>query len=256
MARARNLKPAFFKNETLAECPPLARLLFAGLWCVADREGRLEDRPKRLKVEILPYDDCDVGELLSILAARGFIDRYVVDDMACIRIPSFGRHQNPHHREAGSVVPDVVQAQPKAGEAKPEESLGLSLGEAAIGSGSAVLIPLTLNPITDHHQELPPAADEVVAKELKPKDSDLFPGVSKNVIRDFRAIRKAKKAPVTLTAMDEIKREAANAGLSLHEALVMCCARGWGGFEASWLSGSSGRRAAATEPSRLPELTA
>ena len=48
MARARNIKPGFFANENLAECDPLARLLFAGLWCLADREGRLEDRPKRI----------------------------------------------------------------------------------------------------------------------------------------------------------------------------------------------------------------
>jgi len=48
MARSRNIKPGFFRNEMLAECSPLARLLFAGLWCLADRFGRLEDRPKRI----------------------------------------------------------------------------------------------------------------------------------------------------------------------------------------------------------------
>ena len=51
MPRARNVKPGFFKNELLAECEPLARILFEGLWCEADREGRLEDRPRRLKAE-------------------------------------------------------------------------------------------------------------------------------------------------------------------------------------------------------------
>jgi hypothetical protein len=65
MARARNIKPGFFLNDELAECEPLARLLFAGLWCIADREGRLEDKPKRIKVEILPYDDCDIDYLLK-----------------------------------------------------------------------------------------------------------------------------------------------------------------------------------------------
>ena len=61
MARSRNIKPGFFLNDDLAECEPLARLLFAGLWCIADREGRLEDRPKRIKIEVLPYDNCDVN---------------------------------------------------------------------------------------------------------------------------------------------------------------------------------------------------
>ena len=39
MSRSRNIKPGFFKNEHLAECQPLARLLFIGLWTLADREG-------------------------------------------------------------------------------------------------------------------------------------------------------------------------------------------------------------------------
>lgn len=71
MARARNIKPGFFANEDLAECEPLARLLFAGLWCLADREGRLEDRPKRIRAELLPYDMCDADSLLNQLQARG-----------------------------------------------------------------------------------------------------------------------------------------------------------------------------------------
>lgn len=76
MARSRNLKPGFFKNEALAECTPLARLLFVGLWCLADREGRLEDRPKRIRAELLPYDDGSVDDLLSELHEAGFILRY------------------------------------------------------------------------------------------------------------------------------------------------------------------------------------
>ena len=54
MARARNIKPGFFKNELLAEMPPETRLLFMGLWCLADREGRFEDRPKKIKMELFP----------------------------------------------------------------------------------------------------------------------------------------------------------------------------------------------------------
>jgi hypothetical protein len=62
MARARNIKPGFFANDVLAEIDPLGRLLFAGLWTIADREGRLEDRIKKIKAQILPYDDCDCDQ--------------------------------------------------------------------------------------------------------------------------------------------------------------------------------------------------
>lgn len=105
MPRARNVKPGFFKNELLAECDPLARILFEGLWCEADREGRLEDRPRRLKAEYLPYDSCDVDALLAQLAVRGFIVRYVIDGRAFIAVPMFTKHQNPHVREPASTIP-------------------------------------------------------------------------------------------------------------------------------------------------------
>lgn len=105
MARARSLKPGFFTNDKLAECPPLARLLFAGLWTIADREGRLEDRVKKIKAEVLPYDEADADELLSALAGHGFIQRYEVNGEKYIQIVAFLKHQNPHVKEPASLIP-------------------------------------------------------------------------------------------------------------------------------------------------------
>jgi hypothetical protein len=105
MARSRNIKPGFFKNETLAECAPLARLLFAGLWCIADRAGRLEDRPKRIRAEILPYDDGSVDDMLNDLHKAGFILRYKVGMNGYIQVLNFDKHQNPHCRESESTIP-------------------------------------------------------------------------------------------------------------------------------------------------------
>lgn len=105
MARARNIKPGFFKNETLAECSPLARLLFAGLWCLADRAGRLEDRPKRIRAELLPYDDGSVDAMLDELHQAGFILRYLAGGQRFIQVQNFAKHQNPHCREPESAIP-------------------------------------------------------------------------------------------------------------------------------------------------------
>jgi hypothetical protein len=59
MARTRSIKPSFFKNEFLAECEPMARLLFIGLWTLADSQGRMEFRPMRIRAELFPStDDC------------------------------------------------------------------------------------------------------------------------------------------------------------------------------------------------------
>lgn len=105
MARARNIKPSFFTNEKLAECEPLARLLFTGLWCIADREGRLNDIPIRIKAQVLPYDNCDCNDLLAQLTDKKLIIRYSLDDDKFIQIISFTKHQQPHYKEVASVIP-------------------------------------------------------------------------------------------------------------------------------------------------------
>jgi hypothetical protein len=119
--RTRSLNPGFFKNEELAELDPWARLLFEGLWCMADREGRLEDRPKRIKGEIFPYDNVDAEPLLAALAAGGFIVRYEVENSRYIAIPAFLKHQHPHVKERPSTIqaPAQVGASTDLGSVEP-----------------------------------------------------------------------------------------------------------------------------------------
>lgn len=105
MARIRTIKPEFFTHDLLAEVEPLGRLLFVGLWCVADREGRLEYRPRRLKTELLPYDECDIEVLLAQLADRGFLRLYEVDGTQYVQVENFTRHQYPNVKERASTIP-------------------------------------------------------------------------------------------------------------------------------------------------------
>ena len=107
MARARNIKPGLFSNELLVELPAFDRLAFIGLWCLADREGRLEDRVKRIKIELFPCDDYDVEAGLMRLADSGFISRYQVAGYSVIEIVNFQKHQSPHGSEKDSTLPDI-----------------------------------------------------------------------------------------------------------------------------------------------------
>ena len=110
--RARNIKPGFFRDEQLLQVPPLGRLLFAGLWCLADREGRLLDRPAQIKWDILPADDCDVNALLAELTMRGFIRRYTADGTRYIEVTRFLAHQRPHYKEKASIIPPPPDTTP------------------------------------------------------------------------------------------------------------------------------------------------
>ena len=62
-----------------------------------------------------------------------------------------------------------------------------------------------------------------------------IPDVPADVLADFLAIRKAKRAPLTDTAVVGLRREAEKAGLTLSEVLAICCERGWQAFKAEWI---------------------
>lgn len=109
MARSRNIKPGLFDNEILGEADPIYTVLFAGLWTLADKEGRLEDRPARIKKNILGYRDVDSCLLLEWLNHESFIKRYSVEGKKYIQILKWKKHQNPHHKEVESVIPEFVE---------------------------------------------------------------------------------------------------------------------------------------------------
>ena len=45
---------------------------------MADRDGRLEERPLKIKAAVLPYDAYDIEEALKRLSGKKFIVRYGV----------------------------------------------------------------------------------------------------------------------------------------------------------------------------------
>jgi len=138
MARARLLKIGFFENEVLAQRPPIVRLTYAGLWLLADREGKLEDRPVRIRAQLFPYDaTTDVDDCLRQLAETGFIERYTVNGVHYLAIPKFLDHQSPHMREAVSKIPAAPRAL-----GQPRASPGLAPGQHQ--SSPAVSVPETV----------------------------------------------------------------------------------------------------------------
>lgn len=122
MARTRSIRPGFFKNETLCSLSPLTRLLFAGLWTMADRDGRLLDRPQKLKAELFPYDHFSVERALVRLEALGFIQRYSNERLAAIQIVNWDKHQRPHPNEEESKIPSPPKAEPSSNGLTPEDT--------------------------------------------------------------------------------------------------------------------------------------
>jgi uncharacterized protein YdaU (DUF1376 family) len=76
-------------------------------------------------------------------------------------------------------------------------------------------------------------------------------GVALDVWDGFLKVRKAKKAPVTATAIAGIEREARKAGWSLNAALSECCTRGWAGFKADWVKDEAAKKMSHNDASKL-----
>lgn len=111
--RIRTIKPEFFLHEELfnseKETKLPLRLAFIGLWCAADREGRFKWEPRRLGIQILPYDGADFSRVLDALVTRGFIVQYTSGTAVFGFIPSFVKHQVINNRERESDLPDPLQ---------------------------------------------------------------------------------------------------------------------------------------------------
>lgn len=118
--RARNIKPGFFSSEQLADCSDAAQILFAGLWCLADREGFLQDRPRTIKAEVFPHKDRDVDMLLNELVSAQLITRYESSGVRCICIPNFRKHQRPHQKEVAFGLPKPIKANTNLGTTQPD----------------------------------------------------------------------------------------------------------------------------------------
>jgi uncharacterized phage protein (TIGR02220 family) len=127
LARIRTIKPDFWTDENVVECSPLARLLFIGLWNFADDEGRMVYSPVRVKLQILPADNCDVPKLIEELAARRMVLIYQVDSVSYLCIPNFPRHQKIDKR-AASKLPEPPRLPPNPPESPripPTEGKGM-----------------------------------------------------------------------------------------------------------------------------------
>lgn len=103
--RRREISPEFWTDERVVELSDGAKLLFIGLWNLADREGRLEDKPLSIGFKVRPWAPREVPAFLGELASGGLIIRYSVDGTNCIEVPGFVEHQRPHPKEQASKLP-------------------------------------------------------------------------------------------------------------------------------------------------------
>ena len=149
--RRRTLDPSICTDEDLALLGPWEQILFERLPMIADRLGRLEDRPMAIRAAIFPYSDSlNVDELLEALAGPreysegGFIIRYEAAGRKYIQIRNFKKYQKPHLREIKSEIPD-----PPEPEAEPKHGQGTTQAAPRHNPGTTQAAPRRPDPDPD-----------------------------------------------------------------------------------------------------------
>ncbi|TAE20511.1 MAG: hypothetical protein EAZ92_17950 [Candidatus Kapaibacterium sp.] len=207
----RYLKPGIRDSELIDGLSPMAEVMFYRLLVTVDDFGRFDARPAMIKSQCFPIKEkftqkhCE--EALRELCEAGLLMVYFVDLKPFLQILKW----------------DNV---PRSKESKFPAYLDGCMQMYADVCNPRTLLPVT---VTVTKTETVNRATEVASPE----------GVSTRVWQDFKKHRKAKRAEITQSAIDGIKREADKAGWSMEDALSECCARGWVGFKADWVAGAS-----------------
>jgi hypothetical protein len=203
---------------------PLITVLFISLWTLADKQGRLEDRPLRVRAETFPYrENIDINGYLTELERTGFIQRYSVSGQAIIQVVNFSKHQSPHNTEKDSVLPSF-----------PEGDHGVKV--------ITVIPPLDTADLTKAKRPDSLIPDSLIPDSLIPEKIHthlsmlLNAGVENQIAKDWLSIRKIKRLPLTLTAFNAISKKITAAGLTMNAGIKICVEQGWAGFSADWLT--------------------
>lgn len=179
----------------------------------------------------------------------GIYNKRMAEEVARAEMTSMGR------RAGGLKSAQARREKARAGTAaKREQELNKSSTQVEDVSVSPTPTP------TPQRQEKKIRASRATSPQVERPE-----GVSEQVWNDWLRIRKEKRAPLTATAWEGVKREAAIAGITPAEAVRHAAESGWQGFKAAWLkrdaaknghaSMSFAERTTEAKAQRIAELT-
>jgi len=150
-----------------------------------------------------------------------------------IRIPKFDRHNGDSAKQ---------RAQKNERQARWRAKKDAGVDGDVDGSVDAEVSTSTSTREEKRREEKKETKAAPKGAAFDPVSALIEEGVQKQAAEDFMKIRKTKRAPLTSTALDGIRREAEKAGYTLAEAIDTCCARGWQGFNADWVTKDGAQR--------------
>src|SRR5690242_9157192 len=112
--RIRSIHGGQWKDAEFLSCSPLARLLSIALRNLADDGGVFEWKPKTIKLELLPADNCEIESLLKELVENDQVFAFEAKGKkyGCIR--NFKKYQRPRHPVFAHPQPDICGNPPQS----------------------------------------------------------------------------------------------------------------------------------------------
>lgn len=205
----RIIRENILSSEPVASLKWDEEVFYRRLMSIVDDYGRHEASPQLLRAKCYPLqtDHVRVADITRWMAAcqkSGLILGYAKDGKAFLEICKFGQQVRSSSKCPAPLATDISCDQLLA-VAHLDVSVSVSEGVSVSDNTSA--------------------------------DAALFPNIPAQIVKDFKALRKTKRAAITATAVAGIQREADKAGMTLGAVLAMCCERGWASFKAEWANG-------------------
>lgn len=152
-------------------------------------------------------------------------------------------------------VPDIESVAEQATVSNMEtvaESATVAERATVAESATQTVADSARGPVADSARGIEHTNEHTSEQKKKPARFDALAhlvsvGVEESVAADWLTIRKAKKTPLTMTALSGVEREASKAGLSLPAAVRYCCEQGWAAFNAGWYADRVGRKPTAAQ---------
>lgn len=221
----RTIREGILHSPRVRSLEQGAQLFFYKLLLVVDDYGRFSATPYDLAAK------CDVPQQsvpgwLAATEAADLVATYEANGVQALAVKRFNQFKRAKYSKwpAPPGEPENIQQSPKKTEKTP------------------LAIP---EPEPEPNPPAPPAKPVRVrppeAKGLS-LDDLVADGLEAALAADWLAHRRAKKALLTRSAWDGLKREAAKAHCSVGDAVSLAMQRGWTGFNCTWLERENSER--------------
>lgn len=215
----RILREAILSSAAVAMLKPAEEVFYRRLMSIVDDYGRHEAHPQLLKSKCYPLAEHvksnDVSLWLQACKSAGLIAHYQSGGKDYLEIFKFQQQVRSKSKCPDPTGDDICVSDAK--QVIANAHLGVCVFEGVSVNTSA--------------------------------SADMFEGINEQIVKDFKILRKSKKAPITETALKAIRREAEKAGVTFEKALEHCCEKSWVGFKAEWYNRDRAEQAQTVTPS-------